>query len=136
MDAAEDTGDAVWAPESCTLPSAERPLRLEEFDRVFRTWVHAVQRPQPTRLVLHLDPGPGRLGTLRDLARRESACCAFFTFVVDDGEGLVLEVHVPEGHVEVLDGLTALALRLSGATFPPEGDPMPWLARRPAVHTD
>jgi hypothetical protein len=38
-------------PDACTLPTAERPVRVAEFDAFFES-VHKVTRPQPTRLDL------------------------------------------------------------------------------------
>lgn len=31
----QPSGDQGWAPPACTLPAAERPLRLAEFDALF-----------------------------------------------------------------------------------------------------
>ena len=70
-----------WAPDACTLPTAERPLRVAEFDDLF-TAVRRSERPLPTRLDLVL---PRNIeATCRDLARRESECCSFFTFEFED----------------------------------------------------
>jgi hypothetical protein len=65
-----------WAPDACTLPTAERP-RVAEFDDIFTSVVRA-ERQDPTRL----DPEVPRAveAAARDLARRESDCCSFFTF--------------------------------------------------------
>ena len=38
-----------WAPEACSLPTAERPLRVAEFDELF-TAVLRFDRPQPSSL--------------------------------------------------------------------------------------
>jgi hypothetical protein len=44
----------------------------------------------------------------RDLARRESECCAFFTFEFESiGNDVVMHIGVPPEHVEVLDALQA-----------------------------
>jgi len=40
-----------WAPDACTLPTPERPLRVAEFDALF-AHVLRMQRPDPTRLDL------------------------------------------------------------------------------------
>ena len=98
-----------WAPDACTLPTAQRPLRVAEFDDVF-TAVRRSQRPAPTRLELVL---PGAVeSAARDLARRESECCSFFTFefesVGDDrGDDVVMHIAVPPEYVGVLDALEA-----------------------------
>ncbi|RYP85881.1 hypothetical protein EKO23_11260 [Nocardioides guangzhouensis] len=100
----------TWADvDACTLPTAERPLRVAELDDLFAT-VTAVERPSPTLLRLVL-AGPGDLlGTARDLAARESACCSFFTFTVTPADGGVrMDVSVPAARVDVLDALAERA---------------------------
>jgi hypothetical protein len=48
--------------------------------------------------------------TARDLAERETACCAFFNFEFDSaGTGVVMHVSVPSEHIAVLDALEALS---------------------------
>ncbi len=94
-----------WAPDACTLPTAERPLRGAEFDQLF---AHALtmQRPEPTRLNLVL-PRDAE-ATARDLAARESACCSLFTFEFEAaGDDVVMHVGVPPQQVEVLDAIEA-----------------------------
>jgi hypothetical protein len=102
-----------WVPDACTLPPATRPLRLAEFDELFATAVSGVQRDGPTGLALTLAAAPGRADLVRDLARRESMCCSFFTFRVEDGDPLRVQVTVPPAHADVLD---ALAVRASRGT--------------------
>jgi hypothetical protein len=96
------------APDACTLPTAERPLRLAEFDALFAA-VRTVHRADPTHLTLLLAPGPGRADTARHLTRRESECCSFFTFRVEDGDPLRLDIAVPPEQVAVLDALAGRA---------------------------
>jgi len=94
-----------WAPDACTLPTAERPLRVAEFDDLFAFVVRA-ERSQPQRLDLVLR----RIveSPARDLARRESQCCSFFTFEFEPaGADVVMHIAVPPEHVEVLDALEA-----------------------------
>ncbi|HZN81513.1 MAG TPA: hypothetical protein VFC01_17775 [Mycobacterium sp.] len=96
-----------WAPDACTLPTAERPLRVAEFNDLF-TFVVRAQRQDPQRLDLILR----RIveAPARDLARRESECCSFFTFEFESaGDDLVMHIAVPPEHVEVLDALEARA---------------------------
>ena len=62
--------DEVSVPGACTLPTAERPLRLAEFDDLFATALRGQQRLSPTRLRLRLDPVAEQAA--RDLAVRES----------------------------------------------------------------
>jgi hypothetical protein len=94
-----------WAPDACTLPTAERPLRVAEFDDLFAFVVRAERRePQRLDVVLRrIVEAPAR-----DLARRESECCAFFTFEFEPaGNDVVMHIAVPPEYVEVLDALEA-----------------------------
>lgn len=96
-----------WAPRACTLPTAEQPLRLAEFDALFATAVRGGDRPGPRHLRVSFAGGARVAEKVRDLAARESECCSFFTFTVTaphPGE-VRLEVAVPAGYVEVLDAL-------------------------------
>jgi hypothetical protein len=102
------TNNEVWVPEACTLPTAERPLRLAEFDDLFATALRGQQRMSPTRLCWRLDPAAEQ--TARDLAGRESTCCSFFSFTFVPADGVVqLDVEVPAAHEEVLDALAERA---------------------------
>ena len=50
------------------------------------------------------------MGTVLDLAARESNCCSFFEFTVTPTAGdVVLDIEVPAEHTGVLDGLSELA---------------------------
>ncbi|WP_112248269.1 hypothetical protein [Kribbella monticola] len=105
-------GDPDWVPQACTLPTAEQPLRVAEFDELFATSLHGVKRVAPNRLELRLDPAAE--ATARDLTARETSCCSFFTFdylAVDDGE-LPLHLTVPDAHLAVLDALATRAANL------------------------
>lgn len=96
------------APDACTLPTAERPTRVAEFDDLFATAVTWVERPEPTRLRLGLPADPEVAGRAANLAVRENDCCAFFTFALTtSGRTVHLEVTVPPAYAEVLDGLAA-----------------------------
>jgi hypothetical protein len=97
-------------PDACTLPTAEQPLRLAEFDDLFTSAVTWVDRPVPTRLLLGLPADPAVAARAADLAVRESDCCSFFTFALTvNGARLHLEVTVPGAYTDVLDGLAARA---------------------------
>jgi hypothetical protein len=98
-----------WAPDACTLPTAERPLRVAEFDDLF-TFVVRAERRAPQRLDLVL----GRIVEVpaRDLARRERECCSFFTFEFESlGDELVMHIGVPPSQIEVLDAIEARVTR-------------------------
>jgi len=82
------------------------------FDRLalaahFSFVVHAERRdPQRLELVLRrIVEAPAR-----DLARRESECCSFFTFEFEAvDEAVVMRIGVPAEHAAVLDALEARA---------------------------
>ena len=94
-----------WAPEACTLPTAERSLRVAEFDELFAE-VLRFARAAPTRLDLVLSVGAE--STARGLADRERRCCTFFTFDFESCDGnVVMRIGVPPKHVDVLDALEA-----------------------------
>ncbi|MEV0272697.1 hypothetical protein AB0H43_28290 [Hamadaea sp. NPDC050747] len=117
----ETPAELGWVPDACTLPTAEQPLRVAEFDALFAASLRHAERRTPTRLRLTLacstepadaSPADDSLAdAVRDLAARETRCCSFFTFTVATPEpGVVrLDVEVPSGHVDVLDALEARA---------------------------
>jgi hypothetical protein len=94
-----------WAPDACTLPTAERPLRVAEFDDLF-TFVVRADRRQPRLLDLTL---PSTVeAAARDLAQRESECCSFFTFEFESvSDDVVMHIAVPPSQIEVLDAIEA-----------------------------
>ncbi len=97
-----------WIPEACTLPTAERPLRLREFDAMFAEATRDVRRVSDDHLRVELAPSPEVASRVADLAARETSCCSFFTFTLTAASGaLLLDVTVPAGHTDVLDGLAA-----------------------------
>lgn len=101
------TAERLYLVEACTLPTAEQPLRVAEFDALFARHLVRVERPDSTRAVLHLDGGEA---WVRDLAARETSCCSFFALTVTATDGAVrVDVDVPEPYVDVLDGLVGLA---------------------------
>ncbi|MEV5559925.1 hypothetical protein AB0L44_40315 [Nonomuraea wenchangensis] len=102
--------DLGWVPSACTLPTAEQPLRVAEFDALFAEAAQGVTRPEPTRLRLELVFSTDNAARAAELAARENGCCSFFTFTLAIADGsLALEVTVPTEHVDVLDALQARA---------------------------
>jgi hypothetical protein len=96
----------TWVPESCTLPTAEQPLRVAEFDALFALAVEPAERVSPTRLRIHLPVGDEIGSATRDLVARETGCCSFFSFDVQSlSTGTELQVGVPESQVTVLDAI-------------------------------
>jgi hypothetical protein len=105
-------------PDACTLPTAERPLRLAEFDALFATAVRRVDTVSTIHARLHLTGSAGLADRVRDLAARETECCSFFTFTTTgqpatDGEAVVLDIEVPPAHADVLASLTQRASAVS-----------------------
>ncbi|MEU9062760.1 hypothetical protein AB0D13_28820 [Streptomyces sp. NPDC048430] len=98
--------DLEWVPQSCTLPTTERPLRVAEWDALFTEQLTEMSRPGPLRLRLELAGGAGLEERVRDLAERESGCCSFFTFTTTAGEARVhLDIAVDQAHEPVLSAL-------------------------------
>ncbi len=107
MDDRHGTTDDSWVPDACTLPTAQRPLRLAEFDQFFRAAVRGSERLSTQHLRLRLAGDAQVEATARDLAARESSCCSFFAFDISRSgpDALTMDVRVPATHVDVLDGL-------------------------------
>jgi hypothetical protein len=100
--------DLAWVPQSCTLPTEERPLRVAEWDGLLAERLTALSRPQPLGLRLDLANGPGVKERVRDLLEREGGCCSFFTFTVTSSENLVhLDIGVDQAHATVLEAIAA-----------------------------
>ncbi|MGW7455663.1 hypothetical protein [Streptomyces sp. NPDC054787] len=100
--------DLAWVPQSCTLPTEERPLRVAEWDALFSERLTSLSRPQPLQLRLDLAGGPGVVERVRDLVARESGCCSFFTFTTTpDQDSVVLDITVDPAHEAVLNALAA-----------------------------
>jgi len=121
------TAPVGWVPvDACTLPSAEQPLRVAEFDDLFTATLRAVERsPTATRARLVLAGEPGLAERVQRLADAETACCSFFTFTVarldaDPGgaaaTALALDIEVPAARTEVLAALLARAERARQGT--------------------
>ncbi|MFI6263196.1 hypothetical protein [Micromonospora sp. NPDC051006] len=111
------TTDDSWVPDACTLPTAERPLRLAEFDQFFRSAVRAADRLSAQLLRLRLAGGVQVEETARDLTARESSCCSFFAFDISRSgpDALTLDVRVAAAHVDVLDSLANRAATAAGS---------------------
>jgi len=110
----------IAIPDACTLPTAERPLRLAEFDALFASAVRQVDTVGPTHARLRLSGPAGLAAKVRDLTARETGCCSFFTFTTteqptSDGEAVVLDIEVPAAHADVLASLTRRASAVSAA---------------------
>lgn len=100
-----------WVPaEACTLPTADQPARLAEFDALFTSSLREVRRDEPGLLRLRLHGGAEVEATARDLTARETECCSFFGFTVSrTGDEVLVDVRVPADKEIVLDGIAAQA---------------------------
>ena len=99
-----------WVPQACTLPTAQQPLRVAEFDDLFASAVRSVERTQRQQVRIELVPDAAVAAQAADLLVRETECCSFFTFALTaTGGRLWLDVAVPDRHVEVLDALAGQA---------------------------
>jgi hypothetical protein len=96
-----------WVPvDACTLPTADQPLRVAEWDDLFATSLRTVERG-PTRARLVLGGDDGLAARVQRLAEAETACCSFFTFTVTplDDAGVALGIEVPRARADVLTAL-------------------------------
>jgi hypothetical protein len=111
------TSGAEWAPTSCTLPAAERPLRAAEFDALFKVAARQVDRVTATHARVLLAGTEEIRVQAAELTARETECCSFFAFTLapagpaDPGDWW-LEIEVPAAQMAVLDGLVARASML------------------------
>ena len=98
------------APDACTLPTEERPLRRAEFDDLFTTAVTDIRWVGPTHARFGMSGDDGLADRVADLAQREQSCCSFFAFDIErDGDRVVLDVAVPPAYTGVLTALVGRA---------------------------
>jgi hypothetical protein len=110
-----ETSDTAWVPDSCTLPTADQPLRVAEFDELFASAVEEVERTSANTLRLTLRAEPDVAATAAKLAAREVHCCGFFTFDLNLApSSLTLDVAVPTNRADVLGGLQIRATQARG----------------------
>jgi len=105
--------ETLLTTDACTMPTAERPLRLAEFDALFASAVRSVER-RGDDVRMRLAGEDGLTERVRDLTARETSCCSFFTFTVDGtDQDLILDISVPPARQEILDALAERARELS-----------------------
>jgi hypothetical protein len=76
---------AAWVPvDACTLPTAEQPLRVAEFDALFAASLRTIEQPSatPARARLVLAGDEDLAARVQRLVDAETACCSFFTLAV------------------------------------------------------
>jgi hypothetical protein len=97
--------DLTWVPDACTLPTADRPFRMAEFDQLFADHLRSADRVDAQTLDVTLAPDSRE--TVADLTARETECCSFFTFTLSgSADELRLRITVPPARTDVLDGLS------------------------------
>jgi hypothetical protein len=110
-------GEPPWVNVAdCTLPTAERPLRLAEFDQLFTESLRSIERTGESAVRLMLAGDADLARRTQSLADAESTCCSFFTFIVTplNDQDVAFDVSVPTAYTEVLDGLVSLAAAALG----------------------
>jgi hypothetical protein len=101
------TAERPWIPvDACTLPTADQPLRVAEWDTLLTTSSRAVERHGATRARIVLTGDESLAACVQQLADAETACCSFFTFTVtpldDDDTAVALDIEVPAARADVL----------------------------------
>ena len=87
--------ETLLTTDACTMPTAERPLRLAEFDALFATAVRRGER-RGSDVRMYLTGEEGLVEQVRDLAERETSCCSFLTFaLVGPDQDPTLDISVP-----------------------------------------
>ncbi|MFP5219856.1 MAG: hypothetical protein ACLGIG_08975 [Actinomycetes bacterium] len=108
-----------WVPgDACTLPTAQQPLRLAEFDALFADHLVGVERLDAQRVSLRLEGGGPVRADAQDLANRETSCCSFFAFDVRPvgADSVQMDITVPPERAAVLDALVARAAQAARRT--------------------
>jgi len=94
----------------CTLTADNARKRLAEYGRLFAV-AYAGRERTTTGMRWWLRADPGIAEWARDLAARESACCAFLTVAVtEDGDRVRWEASAEPAAQAVVDGFYDLPL--------------------------
>jgi len=125
--------DLLPIDDFCTLPTAALPARLTEFDELFRRQVNMPRWISSHQVEFTFASADGLYAQVSDLVARESACCSFFEFTIDQRsqpsveDQLVLRVGVPEIYEDVLEALMDRAVAID------DGHAASRVFERPAV---
>lgn len=114
---AQQLGWATEAPEPlvCTLTGSEQSVRLSEFRDAF-AYLERIERLDGA-FRWYFRVQPGLEARLRDLARREQACCRFFDFdIVREGSLIAWEARAPSHALAVLEEFMRLPETLNAAS--------------------
>lgn len=109
--------NAEWVPTSCTLPTADRPSRIREFDALFKHDLLSIDTSDSEVVRFDLRDGPEVARRVAELAARETACCSFFAFDITVARGrLGLTVSTDVQHRTVLAAMADRARHLLAGT--------------------
>jgi len=110
-DRMRDSSPTWVAPDACTLPTVEQPVRVAEFDSLFAEALTSTERVGPTSARFALIGSEDTAGRAQDLADRETECCSFFAFTITPTGPVsaVMEVTVPDARADVLAALVDIA---------------------------
>lgn len=107
-----DDPSPTWvAPDACTLPTVEQPVRVAEFDSLFAEALRSIERVNPTNARFALNGTEGTAARAQDLATWETECCSFFAFTITPTGpvSVVMDVSVPDARADVLGALVDMA---------------------------
>lgn len=94
------------AGASCSLTEEDAAQRNAESADVVERGLRHRERPSDTTVRLVFENRDGLDDDLRELARRESQCCGFFSFDIDvTDEDVLLQVNAPREKVAYLHSL-------------------------------
>jgi hypothetical protein len=92
---------------ACSLDRDSHAQRARDFQAVF-AWLRSADR-DGTSLRWVFQSGPGVERKVRELARKEHACCPFLSFAISTrGEEVVWQARVHQGAEALLDAFYAL----------------------------
>jgi len=106
-----DSSPTWVAPDACTLPTVEQPLRVAEFDSLFAEALTSTERVSPTSARFVLTGREDTAARAQDLATRETECCSFFAFTITPTSPVsaVMDVTVLDEWADVLAALVDVA---------------------------
>lgn len=96
----------AWAETAaCTVPTADRPLRVAGVDARFAAHLRGVERPAATEARPVMVGGPDVADRVQRLADAESSCCVFLDGIVTERrDEVVPAVAVPPAYTDVPTG--------------------------------
>lgn len=100
---AGDSSPSWVAADACTLPTAEQPVRVAEFESLFAEALTSTERVSPTRPRFALTGSDNTAARAQDLATRETECCSYFAFTITPTgpDSAVMDVTVPDTRADM-----------------------------------